>query len=349
MHQKPNKNISKVFLKNLLLLNTTEFKIPKGPILIIHLSLFIIFTWIIVHYQYNSDWKRWICLFSLMILFKIILDASITITNIITKSNFVIADLATSAYNSSKKHKKASQLMGLLMIVLIVIHIAVYKVYDNYLVKQLSLRGKEIKGQIEKVEYHNSRRNSGYMLYYYYEIENEKFYHRKNLGENDNNVYYLKVKYLPELPNNHSLTFVQNGKSNKADNFINTRKGLINDYEQLFSHEEKSILTKKIKEINKAYNCNIWVVTINSIKPLKKFDDYFIELSKSWLDPNAESDNSIIIAISEKHRQIRIQLGNDLPITINEELTQEIVNYEMTPKFKEGNYYEGLKNALDKF
>jgi len=206
----------KRLISNFLLINTREIPVNKFMLFLLQIALMSLFTFILYYYSFNHDWKRFISLIAMFIIMKLILEVSILLTNLVKKSNYSISDL-THSYNLNSQYKKSSYLLGLFLVIFISIQVFSYKSFDNYMDEQLSTNGLYIEAEVIDIYWHKSKKkkNTGYYADFYYQVENEKYYHQTKLdmGIEINGDYAnfssLKIKYLPKLPNKHSVEFIK--------------------------------------------------------------------------------------------------------------------------------------------
>jgi uncharacterized protein len=74
--------------------------------------------------------------------------------------------------------------------------------------------------------------------------------------------------------------------------------------------------------------------------------DYARQLGTSWGVGQRDKNNGIVVLLSGKEHQMSIEAGSGLRSTITPELTQRVMS-EMTPAFKQNNYFAGLRKGLN--
>ncbi|MCC2545609.1 TPM domain-containing protein [Hymenobacter sp. BT175] len=90
----------------------------------------------------------------------------------------------------------------------------------------------------------------------------------------------------------------------------------------------------------------IVVVTVPSLGG-REVADYGRALGEAWGVGQKDKDNGIVVLLSGQERKVTIQAGSGLRSAITPELTSRIINQEMTPSFKQGNYFAGLRAGLN--
>lgn len=125
--------------------------------------------------------------------------------------------------------------------------------------------------------------------------------------------------------------------------------GWTNDYEGIFSDEEKENLNKLITDFEKQTTIEFGIVTIDTVKTSKdKFEALSLHIAKTWGIGKKGKDNGILIGLSKGYRKIRIELGNGITKIFSEQETKEIIDQDFIPEFKKENYYQGMLNGITK-
>jgi len=121
-------------------------------------------------------------------------------------TDYVVKDLTSIDYNKNPSQKKASYIGGTVMILLIAFQIFGYLKYNKYMDSRLVNEGVETTGTFQEIYWHASskKRTTGYKLEYFYEIRGIK-YHHKTLLQDSLDISIIKIKYLPNMPNKHTI------------------------------------------------------------------------------------------------------------------------------------------------
>lgn len=130
---------------------------------------------------------------------------------------------------------------------------------------------------------------------------------------------------------------------------IPSPRGLVNDFEQVFSELEIDSLSRLIFQLNKELNIQLAVVTLDSTYTnAKDFDAFSLALANKWGIGESKKNNGILIAISKSFRKIRIHNGFGIERILSDAETAEIVNQQLIPNFKTGNFFKGTVEGIEK-
>ena len=126
---------------------------------------------------------------------------------------------------------------------------------------------------------------------------------------------------------------------------------LVNDYAGLLSSSQVSVLESKLRAFNDSTSNQITIVIVNS---LNNYDpaSYAYKIGENWQVGQGKFNNGVVILIKPKisdsdRGRAYIAVGYGLEPAIPDALAKRIVENEMIPNFKQGNYYEGLDQASD--
>lgn len=124
---------------------------------------------------------------------------------------------------------------------------------------------------------------------------------------------------------------------------------LVNDFASILQPHEIDALEQKLVAYNDSTSTQIAVVTVTD---LNGYDiaDYANRLAEKWGIGRAGIDNGVIILVKPKisisdRGEVNISPGYGLEGVIPDIVCAQIIDYEMIPEFKEGNYYRGLDKA----
>jgi uncharacterized protein len=120
----------------------------------------------------------------------------------------------------------------------------------------------------------------------------------------------------------------------------------VNDFESLLSDQEIHHLDSLITAYRKQTSSEIAIVTIKDIHPYKSLKDFSTDLGNHWGVGTAGNNNGLIITVSSNLRSIWIGTGVGTQKTLTDEIIQSIIDTEVIPHFKEGDYFNGIKSAL---
>jgi uncharacterized protein len=124
---------------------------------------------------------------------------------------------------------------------------------------------------------------------------------------------------------------------------------LVNDFSAIFKPQQVQNLERMLVDYNDSTSTQIAVITVNS---LNGYDaaDYVDRLAEKWGVGRKGKDNGVVILIKPKlsasdYGEVRVSVGYGLEDVIPDAIAKRIVDQEMIPRFKEGDYYGGVVAA----
>jgi uncharacterized protein len=88
------------------------------------------------------------------------------------------------------------------------------------------------------------------------------------------------------------------------------------------------------------------VVTVPSLGS-RSVADYARALGNEWQVGQRGKNNGVVVLLSGQEHKVSIQAGSGLQSAITPAVTDRIINQQMLPSFKQGNYFAGLRSGLN--
>jgi uncharacterized protein len=120
--------------------------------------------------------------------------------------------------------------------------------------------------------------------------------------------------------------------------------GYINDFEGILNN--KTELEAKVYALEQESSIEIAIVTVADFSDTT-LEDYAVKLFEKWGIGKKKTDNGLLIIVSSKQRQSRIEVGYGLEGTLPDALTGRIQDEFMIPAFKNNDYSKGIADGLD--
>ncbi len=119
---------------------------------------------------------------------------------------------------------------------------------------------------------------------------------------------------------------------------------------KLLNSQEEAQLEEKLLQFEQQTSNEIAVIVIDDLLGLEP-SEYSFRIGEAWGIGKAKEDNGVVILVKPNKenggRQVFIAVGRGLEAVIPDLMTNEIVNKELLPNFKQDKYFEGLNSAVD--
>lgn len=115
----------------------------------------------------------------------------------------------------------------------------------------------------------------------------------------------------------------------------------VNDYANILSRSQRLTLENMLTTYKDSTSNEVAIVIEQDLGGDEPFTRS-IDIAEAWGIGDKERDNGVLIYIAIKDRKLFIQVGRGLEGAIPDALAGRIIDYEISPSFKKGNYYQGL-------
>ena len=122
--------------------------------------------------------------------------------------------------------------------------------------------------------------------------------------------------------------------------------GYVNDFERIFTSDQKNQLEKIISDFEEQTTKEISIVTISSIEPYDDIGHYAADLAQHWGVGKSDSNNGLLIIFSQPLREIFISTGLGTEKILTDEICKRVIDDIIIPEFREGDFYSGIEKGL---
>lgn len=120
----------------------------------------------------------------------------------------------------------------------------------------------------------------------------------------------------------------------------------VNDYAGVFNAQQKQQLERKLGSFQQRSSTQIFIVSIDENYGYDQAD-LSQRIGERWGVGQQGKDNGLIILMDMMDKQVFIATGYGLEEYIPDAISSRIVQNEMLPRFKEGDFYGGINKGLD--
>ena len=118
------------------------------------------------------------------------------------------------------------------------------------------------------------------------------------------------------------------------------------DYIDLFSKKEKQYFEEKLVKYSDTTSTQIVIITITTTNG-ENINYLGAIWGEKWGIGQATEDNGILILLAQDDRRIAINTGYGVEHLLTDALSKRIIEQDIIPFFKRGNYIEGLDRGVD--
>ena len=122
----------------------------------------------------------------------------------------------------------------------------------------------------------------------------------------------------------------------------------VNDYAGVISEKDKTSMEEVAKEVEEKTGAQIAVLTVKNMSPYTSIDDFSMAVAEKWKVGQKGKDNGIIIVLAMEERKIKIEVGYGLEGIINDAKAGRILDNNVIPYFRGGDFSAGLRRGMFK-
>jgi uncharacterized protein len=115
-----------------------------------------------------------------------------------------------------------------------------------------------------------------------------------------------------------------------------------NDYASLVSPSVAGALDRKLAQFERDTSNQVVVAIFPEMESDSSVEDYTVRVAQSWHAGIKGRDNGAVLFIFAKSHKVYLQVGYGLEGTLTDALSKRIIENEITPAFRRGDYDGGV-------
>ncbi len=131
-----------------------------------------------------------------------------------------------------------------------------------------------------------------------------------------------------------------------AQNFPANSNKLVTDETQTLTSDQIAQLERKLISFDDSTSNQIAVVIVKTVGDYD-INEYALELGRKWGIGGKTKNNGVILLVAIGDRKLAIQTGYGLEGALPDIYTKRIIENDIKPYFKDGNYFAGIENGVN--
>lgn len=119
------------------------------------------------------------------------------------------------------------------------------------------------------------------------------------------------------------------------------------DQTGVLNAEQIKQLSAQIAKSRTEKSYQIGVLIISSLGNSEYLEGYSLKVARGWGIGEKEKSNGVLLLVALDDRKLRIEVGRGLEGDLTDVRSNRIIRNVITPKFKEGKYYEGISEGIN--
>ncbi len=123
-------------------------------------------------------------------------------------------------------------------------------------------------------------------------------------------------------------------------------QGFVNDFVGVLSPGQAQQLNAVLTQYAESSSNEI-AIAIMELPEDAILEEFTLSIAEQWGVGGESNDNGLLIAVYPNSRKMRIEVGYGLEGAVPDSRALEVQNKYMKPAFRQGDYYTGLRDAVD--
>lgn len=124
-------------------------------------------------------------------------------------------------------------------------------------------------------------------------------------------------------------------------------QNFFNDYAGVTTHSTAQQLNDKLRQFERDTSNQIVVAIYRKMDTSSSVEDYTVRIAQSWKIGQGNRNNGAVLFVFTEPRKMFIQVGYGLEGALPDILCKQIIENEIKPRFKTGDYDGGLTAGVE--
>jgi uncharacterized protein len=120
-----------------------------------------------------------------------------------------------------------------------------------------------------------------------------------------------------------------------------------NDYAQVVTPAVADALNRRLEQFERDTSNQILVAVYPTMDSDSSIEDYTVRVAQSWKVGQKAKNNGAVLFVFIQDRKMYLQVGYGLEAVLPDALAKQIIENELKPRFRTGDYAGGLTAGVD--
>jgi uncharacterized protein len=132
-----------------------------------------------------------------------------------------------------------------------------------------------------------------------------------------------------------------------ADVAVPPLSGRVVDQTGTLSGADIAALTQTLKDLETRKGSQIAVLIVPTTDP-ESIEQFSIRVAEAWKIGRKKIDDGALLVVAKNDRRLRIEVGYGLEGALTDATSRRIIDEDITPKFKSGDFAGGISAGVDR-
>lgn len=121
----------------------------------------------------------------------------------------------------------------------------------------------------------------------------------------------------------------------------------VTDLTGTLTAEQRAVLDARLASLESRKGSQVAVLMVPSVQP-EAVEQYAIRVFDQWQLGRKGVDDGVLLVIAKNDRKLRIEVGRGLEGAIPDAIAKRIIDEDIVPRFKPGDFYGGITAGVDR-
>src|SRR3984893_12479816 len=122
--------------------------------------------------------------------------------------------------------------------------------------------------------------------------------------------------------------------------------GRVVDQANIIAAATRSAIEPKLVDLESKSGIQLVVATVSSLQG-EEIEPYANKLFRAWKLGEKTKNNGVLLVVAPNERRVRIEVGYGLEGTLTDALSKVIITNAIAPRFKAGDFGDGVSRGVD--
>ncbi len=124
-------------------------------------------------------------------------------------------------------------------------------------------------------------------------------------------------------------------------------KSRVTDLTNTLNPNQRAALEQTLAEFEARKGSQIAVLLVPTTQP-ETVEQYAVRVEETWKLGRKGIDDGVLLVVAKDDRRLRIEVGYGLEGVLPDAAAKRIIEEDITPRFKQGDFYGGIRAGVDR-
>jgi uncharacterized protein len=124
-------------------------------------------------------------------------------------------------------------------------------------------------------------------------------------------------------------------------------KARVTDLTNTLNENQRTALEQTLAEFETRKGSQVAVLLVPTTQP-ETIDQYAVRVQEAWKLGRKGVDDGVLLVVAKDDRKLRFEIGYGLEGVLPDAAAKRIIEDDITPRFKQGDFYGGIRAGVDR-